>query len=212
MKNFLKKSSVLILVGLVFVTFCSMTYNKNDDATIIAEEPDKATKIETFQQAQDVLKKSEETKINYANTIHVLVTPRQKLLIQDKIANMNQEIEMLAKGIYREARGESKEYQAAVAWCVLNRVDSSRYASTIEKFITSPNQFAWYPNTPVKKSHLKLAKDVVTRWLLEKEGYKNVGRTLPNNYFFFAGDGVHNYFRKNFDSTTYWDWSLKSPY
>ena len=65
MKNFLKKSSVLILVGLVFITFCSMTYNKNDDATIIAEEPDKATKIETVQQAQDVLKKSEETKINY---------------------------------------------------------------------------------------------------------------------------------------------------
>ena len=88
----------------------------------------------------------------------------------------------------------------------------SNDASTIEKVITSPNQFAWYPNTPVKKSHLKLAKDVITRWLLEKEGYKNVGRTLPNDYFFFAGDGVHNYFRKNFDSTTYWDWSLKSPY
>ena len=110
MKNFLKKSSVLVLIGLVLVTFCSMTYNKNDDATIIAEEPNKATKIETFQQAQDVLKKSEETKINYSNTIHVLVTPKQKLLVQDKIANMNQEIEMLAKVIYREARGESKEY------------------------------------------------------------------------------------------------------
>ena len=51
-----------------------------------------------------------------------------------------------------------------------------------------------------------------TGHLLEKEGYASVGRVLPNDYFFFTGDGSYNYFRQNFDSTTYWNWSLPTPY
>ena len=211
MKNFLKKSLALILVVIVFIILSSAAFAPTEDDETFTEHH-KVVKLMTVQSAHGVLKKSEETTINYSNDIHVLVTIEDKNLIQEKIKEMDKELEMLAKVIYREARGESKEYQAAVAWCVLNRVDSPRYASTIERVITSPNQFAWYPNTPVEEEHLNLAKDVVTRWLLEKEGYENVGRTLPDDYFFFAGDGVHNYFRKNFDSTTYWNWELDSPY
>ena len=58
-----------------------------------------------------------------------------------------------------------------------------------------------------------MATDVVTRWLLEKEGFEEVGRVLPNDYLFFGGDGKQNWFRKKFKSNgVFWDWSLESPY
>ena len=206
LKNFLKKSSVIALMIVILINICLIVehYNYN------IEDYSYAT-TETIE-VQNVLKKSEETKINYSNTIHVLVTPEQKEKVQQQVKKMDNEIKMLAKVIYREARGESKQYQSAVAWCVLNRVDSPRYGSTIKKVITSPNQFAWYPDTPVTKNQKRISKDVITRWLLEKEGIKDVGRSLPKDYFFFSGDGTHNYFRQNFNSTTYWDWSLPNVY
>ncbi len=37
------------------------------------------------------------------------------------------EVEMIAKTIWGEARGTSMTEKAAVAWCILNRVDSGEY-------------------------------------------------------------------------------------
>lgn len=123
------------------------------------------------------------------------------------------EIQMIAKVIYREARGiKSKKEQAAVAWCILNRVDNKGFPNTISKVIVQPRQFAWYPDTPVKKEFEKLAEDVIRRWLLEKKGQKKVGRTLPKNYLYFYGDGKRNHFRKTFREKATWNWSLSSPY
>lgn len=212
MKKFLKKSSatILVLIILVSVPLFVFANNAKDDTK---QATGNITSSEVVIEAgSGVLKKSKTTKKNYSNTIRVLVTPKQKQAVQKKLKKMNNEIEMLAKVIYRESRGESKTYQSAVVWSILNRVDAKGYGDTIEKVITAPNQFCWIPDTPVWKSHKKLAKDVVTRWLLEKEGCKDVGRTLPKTYKFFTGDGVNNYFRENFDSTTYWDWSLGTPY
>ena len=149
---------------------------------------------------------------NYSSKIKVKVSTKERAQIEETLEDMSAEIKKLAKVVYREAGAEDLTYQSAVLWCILNRVDSDRYGSTITKVITSPNQFAWIPNTPVYKKSVSIVEDVLIRWLLEKNGHEDVGRTLPNDYFFFAGDGVHNYFRKNFDSTTYWDWSLESPY
>lgn len=123
------------------------------------------------------------------------------------------EIKMLAKLVYREARGvKSKTQQAAVIWCVLNRVDTKGFPNTISKVITQRSQFAWNPNTPVKKEFEALAEDVVKRWLFEKKGVKNVGRVLPKSYLYFYGDGKKNHFRKTYRGKATWNWSLPSPY
>lgn len=199
MKNFLRKIVAAICIALILFTMTSMS------------EPEEKTQVKENQIAEKT--QSEETKINYSNTIHVLVTPEQQEKIQKQVKKLDKEIEMLAKVIYREARGQNLDGQAAVVWCILNRVDADGYGDTIEKVITSPNQFAWYPDTPVWDEHVEMATDVVTRWLLEKEGFKEVGRVLPNDYLFFGGDGKQNWFRKKFKSNgIFWDWSLKSPY
>lgn len=124
-----------------------------------------------------------------------------------------EEIETLAKIVYQEARGiPQKSHQAAVIWCILNRVDDGYWGDNIVDVATYPNAFAWVPDTPVKEELVDLVVDVVTRWNHEKEGLSDVGRTLPKEYLYFTGDGSYNHFTKEWKSTDYWDWSLPDPY
>ena len=125
-----------------------------------------------------------------------------------------EDVVALAKTIWGEARGvKSKSEQAAVAWCVLNRLDSGSYGSTVLQIVSAPGQFAGYSSSfPVIDEFRELATDVLQRWHAEKEGQTNVGRTLPSDYHFFAGDRSRNYFTQSWQSNEYWDWSLESPY
>jgi len=149
----------------------------------------------------------------FSDTIKVKTTKKIKEKINKQLQEYQIEIQMLAKVVYREARGmKSDAHKAGVIWCVLNRVDSETFDNSISKVITAKHQFAWVPKTPVKQEFCELAEDVIARWLLEKEGYTDVGRVLPSDYLFFAGRNGLNYFRKEYRSKTYWDWSLKSPY
>lgn len=125
-----------------------------------------------------------------------------------------EEVEMLAKTIWAEARGvPSTARQAAVAWCALNRLDAGGYGDTLAEVLSKPYQFAYDPASPVTDEFLTLADDVLCRWYLEKTGAQDVGRTLPEDYLFFEGDGLENHFRKEYEKTgDTWDWSLPDPY
>ncbi|MBQ6053016.1 MAG: cell wall hydrolase [Clostridia bacterium] len=124
------------------------------------------------------------------------------------------EVNALARTLYGECRGvKSQMEQAAVAWCVLNRVDSRYYPNTVMEVITQPRQFHGYDEDyPVLPALKAIAEDVLAKWHLEKEGEEDVGRVLPKSYIYFVGDGVHNYFTEEFLSKDYWDFSLPNPY
>lgn len=125
-----------------------------------------------------------------------------------------EEVEMLAKTIWAEARGvPSTARQAAVAWCALNRLDVGTFGDTLAEVLSKPYQFAYDPASPVTDEFLALADDVLHRWYLEQNGVEDVGRTLPEDYLFFEGDGLENHFRKEYEKTgDTWDWSLPDPY
>ena len=123
--------------------------------------------------------------------------------------------EYLAKTIYGEARGCSTTEQAAVVWCVLNRVDdgSGLWPDDIIGVVTQEYQFAGYsPEHPVLPELYDLALDVLERWQREKAGEDDVGRVLPADYCYFHGDGKHNYFRQEYEGGPAWDWGLETPY
>lgn len=123
------------------------------------------------------------------------------------------ELQTLAKIVYREARGiHQKSHQAAIIWCILNRLDDGYWGDDIITVATYPNSFAWVPDTPVEEEFMDLVIDVVTRWNWEKQGLQDVGRTLPATYLYFTGDGDFNYFTEEWRGTEYWDWSLPDPY
>lgn len=128
---------------------------------------------------------------------------------------------ILAKVMWAEARGVTGTYKgvsatarkAAVAWCVLNRVDRGGFGDNIVDVATAPNQFAYFPDAPVTEDLLELAYDVLARWNLEQNNQADVGRTLPAGYLFFHGDGEENHFRKEFKGDgSYYDWRLPDPY
>lgn len=121
------------------------------------------------------------------------------------------DVELIARTIWGEAEVvNSKAEQAAVAWCVLNRVDA--HGKSIEQTVLAPYQFAPRLKGDVPEYFIELAADVVDRWEREHAGFEDVGRTLPADYEFFVGDGRHNHFSIEWKSKDYWDWSLPDPY
>ena len=125
------------------------------------------------------------------------------------------EVVMVAKTLYRECRDlPSITEQACVAWTICNRVDSDEFdGDTITEIVTARYQFAYHYDTPVTDELYELALDVLTRWNAERNGETSVGRVLPKDYTYFAGDGVHNYFRNAYKGNySIWDYSLPSPY
>lgn len=143
-------------------------------------------------------------------------------LTQDHIDHLVRQViteedeKVLAKCIYGEDRYDNTliMHKAAVIWCILNRLDSGIWGDTVSEVIKSPNQFSGYKNgNPVKDWAVKLVRDVVLRYQLEKFGYKDVGRVLPEGWLYFGSSNGHrNRFRKEYNSTQYWDWSLPDPY
>ena len=139
--------------------------------------------------------------------------PGSTITWDDLYPPTEEELTILAKIVYREARGiKDKAQQAAVIWCILNRVDDGYWGDTIEEVATYPSAFAWVPDTPVEQEFRMLAADVCERWNLEKAGQDDVGRVLPKEYLYFTGDGELNHFTIEWKGTEFWDWSLGSPY
>ncbi len=123
--------------------------------------------------------------------------------------------ECLAKLIWGEARGCSIMEQAAVVWCVLNRVDSDEayYPDEIIAVVHQKNQFSGYrADNPVLQEHVALAHDVLARWEIEAACVGDVGRVLPKEYLFFDGDGEQNHFRTEYTGGEVWDWDCTNPY
>ena len=184
-----------------------------DEITDTQTEPCDTEPIET---------ETEHTEIETQPTIPQETTEETKWDILDVI--------YLARTIAGEG-GTGNMERAAVAWCVLNRVDSSLYPGTIQAVVTVPNQF--HLSYAIYDSDIKLAADVLERWYREKNGETNVGRVLPSQYCYFRGfkwadranelgmarpTKSHNWFftraeyNKGKYERVYWDWSLPNPY
>ena len=104
----------------------------------------------------------------------------------------------VAKMLWGEARGCALDNQQKAVWCVLNRVDDPRFPDTIQGVLSQPSQFHGYsPDFPVWDELKEVARDVLTRWSLEKQGV-TVERELPNTYLWFTGYNGSNHFREEY--------------
>lgn len=107
-----------------------------------------------------------------------------------------EDVAAVAKMLWGEARGCTRDNQIKCAWVVVNRVDDERFPDTIQGVLEQPSQFHGYdPTYPVTDELYSIAFDVLTRWSYEKQGIP-VRRELPQSFLWFTGDGVTNYFRE----------------
>ena len=108
------------------------------------------------------------------------------------------DVTAIAQMLYGEARGCTVDNQMKCVWCVLNRVDDPRFPDTIIGVLSQPSQFHGYsPNFPVWDELKEVARDVLTRWSMEKQGV-TVERELPDTYCWFTGFNGSNHFREEY--------------
>jgi len=140
-------------------------------------------------------------------------SPETELIYIDDVFT-SADIALIAKTVYGEALVTGSDTEmSAVAWCILNRVDSPKYGNTVSEVVTQELQFHGYnKNNPVDEHIVHLVRDVLGRYCEEKNGNENAGRTLPKDYLYFYGDGRHNHFTTEWQGKKTWDWSLPSPY
>ena len=102
----------------------------------------------------------------------------------------------VAKMLWGEARGCTRDNQIKCAWVVCNRVDDERFPDTIQGVLSQPSQFHGYdPSYPVTDELYSVAFDVLTRWSYEKQGVP-VRRELSGSFLWFTGNGSENIFRE----------------
>ena len=107
-----------------------------------------------------------------------------------------EDVAAVAKMLWGEARGCTRDNQIKCAWIVCNRVDDDRFPDTIQGVLSQPNQFHGYSESfPVTDELYSVAFDVLTRWSYEKQGIP-VRRELANSYLWFTGNGRENIFRE----------------
>jgi hypothetical protein len=108
------------------------------------------------------------------------------------------DVTALARMAWGEARGLADYEIAACMWCVMNRIDAG-YGDTVQDVVSAPGQFAGYSeNNPVDDHIAEIARDVLTRHHAEQDG-EPVPREIGSEYVYFSGNGVHNYFRAEYD-------------
>ncbi len=177
----------------------------------------------TYVNAADyALASAQENPVRESTSIPEPETSAEAIVEAPKYIPNPADVTMLAKLTYGEARGvKSITEQTAVMWCALNRVDSSGYGMgrSVKYVVTFPDQFAGYnkghPTVDDYGRDLEeLAKDVLVRWMMEHDGYTDVGRVLPKEFKWFDGDGIHNHFRDAYkrSEANYYGWTLTSPY
>ena len=209
--NFFFKLSILLNV--VLVSVLSIFYLQNQRIEVVTTK-DKINPITTAEYTAVVNTSTNEVGVLVKEPIVESFIPTPSEPTQPaRTYYTPSDVNILSRLVYGEGRGLNKTEMSAIVWVVLNRVDSPLFPNSIYEVIMQPGQFYTHePNFPVWDNIQELVIDVLNRWSSEKNGVADVGRTLPNDYFFYWGDGYHNYFRKGYKDQVYYNWWMTSPY
>lgn len=111
---------------------------------------------------------------------------------------ISEDSEYMAKVVAGCSTYYDENVQRAVAWCVLNRVDSALYPDTIKEVCEQANQWQGYENAAVIDSICELCQSVIDTW---KSGGK---RDVPQDCLFLrmTADGVE--LRTDFNGGNVW--------
>ena len=111
---------------------------------------------------------------------------------------ISEDAEYMAKVVAGCSTYYDENVQRAVAWCVLNRVDSALYPDTIKEVCEQANQWQGYENAAVIDSICELCQSVIDTW---KSGGK---RDVPQDCLFMrmTADGVE--LRTDFNGGNVW--------
>ncbi len=138
------------------------------------------------------------TTTSATTTTAITTTTTEPVLVEEVRYYTDYEVAMLASAVCNEIGGSDNYAQlTAVAWCVCNRVDSTKWVeSTIGATLQRSGQFAYYGGAVYEGKCYDVAATVLAEWNKEKNNpdYISPERTLPRDYLSFWGDGTYNHF------------------
>jgi len=103
---------------------------------------------------------------------------RPKVIRNGKVKVSKRDMELLARLVYAEGRGEPYEGQVAIAAVVLNRVASPQFPRTVRDVIFAPNAFS-----PVRDGNLSHKSDESSRRAVQ-DAVNGMDPTNGSLYFF----------------------------
>lgn len=137
-------------------------------------------------------------------------------LLTEEISISEMDAVLIAKTCWGEFNDVSRPEQvAAVAWVILNRLDSKDpfFPDTVSEIVRQPSQFLGFrEDNPVDEEIFGIVCDVMTRWQMEKRCCGSVGRVIPKEIVAFHANSswTENVYVK--PDGGIWNWSLPSPY
>lgn len=198
---------ILLIILLIFVAIRARTEGLKEAEA--AEEPAKIVEVYT-----------EETHVYpvYVSlNIDRTYTPlTADTVLTEEISISESDAVLIAKTCWGEFNDVSRPEQvAAVAWVILNRLDSKDpfFPDTVSEIVRQPSQFLGFrEDNPVDEEIFGIVCDVMTRWQMEKRCCGSVGRVIPKEIVAFHAN-------KSWTENIYvkpdggiWNWSLPSPY
>ena len=147
--------------------------------------------IETF----DVFEENKQKELEEQKRLEEEKRKREEQTIRNTVSVSDNELEMLAKIIYAEARGECYDGKVAVGAVVLNRVKSSKYPNNIRDVIFARNQFS-----PVLDGSYYSARPGDSEYQAAKDALNGVDPT-NGALTFYAHESIYSRYHESLNHT-----------
>lgn len=143
----------ILVLGILFILFCAFFYAFG---YVNGQKAQKANDDIAF---EAIVQEAE----NRYNNMVAEYEARLNMPIEED--NYNAEAEYIAKLLYGQARYNSPEAQKAIAWLIINRVESPYYPNTVQEVVEQPSQWMGYNDNNIIEDRLyEVALTAVNDW------------------------------------------------
>ncbi len=143
----------ILVLGILFILFCAFFYAFG---YVNGQKAQKANDDIAF---EAIVQEAE----NRYNNMVAEYEARLNTPIEED--TYNAEAECIAKLLYGQARYNSPEAQKAIAWLIINRVESPYYPNSVQEVVEQPSQWMGYNDNNIIEDRLyEVALTAVNDW------------------------------------------------
>ena len=143
----------ILVLGILFILFCAFFYAFG---YVNGQKAQKANDDIAF---EAIVQEAE----NRYNNMVAEYEARLNTPIEED--TYNAEAEYIAKLLYGQARYNSPEAQKAIAWLIINRVESPYYPNSVQEVVEQPSQWMGYNDNNIIEDRLyEVALTAVNDW------------------------------------------------
>lgn len=143
----------ILVLGILFILFCAFFYAFG---YVNGQKAQKANDDIAF---EAIVQEAE----NRYNNMVAEYEARLNTPIEED--TYNAEAEYIAKLLYGQARYNSPEAQKAIAWLIINRVESPYYPNSVQEVVEQPSQWMGYNDNNIIEDRLyEVALTAVNNW------------------------------------------------